>query len=209
MYLYGCRAGATAYETKINALDEKGQTIQRCLCINQPLNTKTERYPMLERRLDDTYETDAQNQGVRRPKLGDNTLRFSTHVLGGVAVKLGKRMNIALENRMTFVKDDLLDGQQWQEHPFGDAALTGNWDTYNYLSLGLNFNLGAKSVEPLWWLNPLDYAYSELNNPKHMKLPKPILDDTDGDGVIDQLDREPNTPAGTPVDTHGVSLDTD
>ncbi len=42
-----------------------------------------------------------------------------------------------------------------------------------------------------------------------MKLPKPILDDTDGDGVIDQLDREPNTPAGCPVDTHGVTKDTD
>ncbi|MEJ7820707.1 MAG: OmpA family protein, partial [Chitinophagaceae bacterium] len=64
-------------------------------------------------------------------------------------------------------------------------------------------------VEPLWWINPLDYAYSELNNPRHMKLPKPILDDTDGDGVIDQLDKEPNTPAGCPVDTHGVSRDTD
>jgi outer membrane protein OmpA-like peptidoglycan-associated protein len=42
-----------------------------------------------------------------------------------------------------------------------------------------------------------------------MKLPKPILDDTDGDGVTDQLDREPNTPAGCPVDTHGVTKDTD
>ena len=103
----------------------------------------------------------------------------------------------------------MLDGQQWQEQALGDASLTGNWDSYNYLSLGLNFNIGSKAVEPLWWLNPLDYAYSELNNPKHMKLPKPILDDTDGDGVIDQLDREPNTPAGAPVDTHGVSLDTD
>ena len=55
----------------------------------------------------------------------------------------------------------------------------------------------------------MDYAYSELNNPKHMKLPKPVFDDADGDGVVDQLDREPNTPAGSPVNTHGVSLDTD
>ena len=35
------------------------------------------------------------------------------------------------------------------------------------------------------------------------------MDDTDGDGVTDQLDREPNTPAGCPVDTHGVTKDTD
>ena len=33
--------------------------------------------------------------------------------------------------------------------------------------------------------------------------------DTDGDGVMDQFDKEPNTPAGCPVDTHGVTKDTD
>jgi outer membrane protein OmpA-like peptidoglycan-associated protein len=42
-----------------------------------------------------------------------------------------------------------------------------------------------------------------------MKMPKPVLDDSDGDGVTDQFDLEPNTPKGCPVDTHGVSLDTD
>ena len=130
-------------------------------------------------------------------------------LLGGIAFKLGKRVNLALEDRFTLVKDDLLDGQQWQEHPVGDPVQTRDFDSYNYLSLGLNFNIGSKSVEPLWWINPLDYAYSEINNPKHMKLPKPVFDDADGDGVVDQLDREPNTPAGCPVDTHGVSKDTD
>ena len=42
-----------------------------------------------------------------------------------------------------------------------------------------------------------------------MKIPKPVFDDADGDGVVDQLDKEPNTPAGCPVDTHGVTKDTD
>ena len=42
-----------------------------------------------------------------------------------------------------------------------------------------------------------------------MKIPKPIFDDADGDGVTDQFDKEPNTPAGCPVDTHGVTRDTD
>ena len=126
-----------------------------------------------------------------------------------MAFKLGKRVNLAIEDRVTFLKDDLIDGQQWQEHPVNDPALTGNYDSYNYASVGLNFNLGSKSVQPLWWINPLDYAYSEINNPKHMKIPPPVLPDADGDGVTDQFDREPNTPAGCPVDTHGVSRDTD
>jgi outer membrane protein OmpA-like peptidoglycan-associated protein len=66
-----------------------------------------------------------------------------------------------------------------------------------------------KSVEPLYWENPLNFAYNELNAPKRMKLPKPVLDDADGDGVTDQFDNEPNTPAGAPVDSHGVSRDSD
>jgi outer membrane protein OmpA-like peptidoglycan-associated protein len=126
----------------------------------------------------------------------------------GVAIKLSKRLNLAIEDRITVIKDDLLDGQQWQEHPTGDAALTSDFDSYNYATIGLNINLGAKSVEPLWWLNPLDYAYSEIRNPRLMRIPKPVLPDSDGDGVTDQFDQE-QTPAGAPVDTHGVSRDTD
>jgi outer membrane protein OmpA-like peptidoglycan-associated protein len=67
----------------------------------------------------------------------------------------------------------------------------------------------TKSVEPLYWKNPLEFVYSELNSPKRMKMPKVVLADADGDGITDQFDREPNTPAGAPVDAHGVSKDTD
>ena len=66
-----------------------------------------------------------------------------------------------------------------------------------------------RSVEPLHWKNPLEFVYNELNSPRRMKIPKPVLDDTDGDGVSDQFDLEPNTPSGSPVDSHGVSKDTD
>ncbi len=64
-------------------------------------------------------------------------------------------------------------------------------------------------TEPLWWINPNNYVYNELNEPKHMKLPKVVLPDADGDGVTDQFDLEPNTPAGAQVDNHGVAKDTD
>lgn len=43
-------------------------------------------------------------------------------------------------------------------------------------------------------------------NERPLKL---VLNDADHDGITDQLDKEPNTPAGCPVDTHGVTLDTD
>ncbi|HET6253024.1 MAG TPA: OmpA family protein [Puia sp.] len=132
----------------------------------------------------------------------------------GMQFKLNDRLNLALEDKVTFTATDLLDGQQWQNnYTFGvtqSIAQTRSADAYNFASIGINYNIFAKhAVEPLWWLNPLDYAYNELNAPRHMKLPKPVLDDADGDGVTDQFDLEPNTPKGCPVDTHGVSLDTD
>ncbi len=161
--------------------------------------------------MDGVYESRAESENQRRPSEGDGfyTLKPSGTVLAGIAYKLGKRINLQLEDRQTFIKTDLLDGQRWAEQVAGSPVLTADFDSYNVLSLGLNFNLGSKAVEPLWWLNPLDYAYSELNNPRHINFPKPKFNDADNDGVIDELDREPNTPAGCPVDTHGVSLDTD
>ena len=124
----------------------------------------------------------------------------------GLAYRLNDRVNIALEDRHTFVKTDLLDNVRWSEQ----GSLTRDFDTYNFLSLGLNVNLGsrAKRVEPLYWLNPLNYAYSEIRNPRLMRIPPSVLPDADGDGVTDQFDLE-QTPAGCPVNTHGVSLDTD
>lgn len=208
----GAGVGATLYHTKVNALN--GSTPYTSLFntvagIEPSYKNRKDIRDQLKAGMDDSYETEAQSFGNRRPKVGSNTLKPSGTVLGGLAFKLGKRVNLAIEDRFSIVKDDLLDGQEWQEQARGDASLTSDYDAYNYASIGLNFNLGGKSVEPLYWLNPLDYAYSELNAPRHMKLPKPILDDTDGDGVTDQLDREPNTPAGCPVDSHGVSRDTD
>lgn len=209
----GAGIGFTAYNTMVNALDANGRPYLALFNDNSVIggtnSTRKDVLKTLRDGMDNTYETAAENHGERRPKMGKNTVKPSGTVLVGVSYKLSKRINIALEDRHTFVKDDLLDGQRWQEHARGDAVMTRDYDSWNFLSLSLNFNLGAKSVEPLWWLNPLDYAYSELNNPRRMKLPKPVFDDADNDGVIDQLDREPNTPAGCPVDTHGVTKDTD
>lgn len=202
--------GGTIYETKINALDENGVAYRTQFnTLDQgTYKTKRDTKKALKDIMDGSYETAAQSQGDRRPKLFGQTFRPTGTIGAGVAFKLSNRLNLAIEDRWTFTKDDLLDGQQWQEQAWGDAVLTGDYDSYNYASVGLNINLGAKSVEPLWWLNPLDYAYAEIRNPKRMNIPKPVLPDQDGDGVTDQFDLE-QTPAGVPVDSHGVSLDTD
>jgi outer membrane protein OmpA-like peptidoglycan-associated protein len=200
--------GATIYDGFVNALN--GATKYDFSSV--PAGTHDSRKDVIgylkDNVLDDTYETPAENQGIRRAKLFGQTLRASGTVGVGLAYKLGTRINLALEDRITLVKDDLLDGQRWQEHAIGAPVLTRDYDSYNFLSLGLNINIGSKSVEPLWWLNPLDYAYSEIRNPRLMRLPKPVLPDSDGDGITDQFDQE-QTPQGCPVDSHGVSRDTD
>jgi outer membrane protein OmpA-like peptidoglycan-associated protein len=208
--IYGfAGVGGTVYDTNVDALDN-GNAKYNFNAITQAAykDRKSFLKDMRNNVLDGSFETPAENQGDRRPKLFGDTFKPSGTVGVGIAFKLSNRLNLAFEDRWTFIKDDLLDGQRWQEHAWGDAVLTRDYDSYNFLSVGLNINLGAKAVEPLWWLNPLDYAYSEIRNPRLMRLPKPVLPDSDGDGVTDQFDQE-QTPAGCPVDSHGVTKDTD
>ena len=217
--------GGTLYETKVNALNDGAgggnyaklfnDTYVKYLTQGDLYKNRKKILKDLKAGMDNTYESTSDSHifsngvvGVR-PSTGKKTFKPSGTVLAGIAFKLGRRINLAIEDRWTFVKDDLLDGQRWQEHAYGDAVLTRDFDSYNYASIGLNFNLGGKSTEPLYWLNPMDYAYSELNDPHHSKQKAPECEDADGDGVCDFLDKEPNTPAGCPVDTHGVTRDTD
>jgi outer membrane protein OmpA-like peptidoglycan-associated protein len=132
-----------------------------------------------------------------------SAMSFGVNVGGGAAIKISNKVNLAFEAINTLTNYDYLEGYS--------NAYSNAFDAWWYGGLKLNINLGnpAKRVQPLYWINPNNYAYSELNSPKHMKLPKVVLPDADGDGVTDQFDLEPNTPAGAPVDSHGVSKDTD
>lgn len=202
---------AVAYIAKYNALNENGQPYDFSGITSANYPDRKNTLDALKDLLDDSYETRAE-QDPLQPKLGNRNLRPALELGAGTQIKLNNRWNIAIEDKVTLPKTDLLDGQQWQENygngNVGAIAQSRDMDVYNFLSVGLNYNLGAKSVEPLWWANPLDYAYSEIRKPKLMIMPKPILPDADGDGVTDQFDQE-QTPQGCPVDTHGVSRDTD
>jgi hypothetical protein len=148
----GAGFGATAYETNINARNESTGATYSALYTDIFNNTsfkyknRRDILKKLKAGMDKTYEEAAESYGERKPKIGGQTVDFSASAIAGISYKLAKRINISLEDRQTFVKDDLLDGQQWQEHPYGDGVLTTGFDSYNYLSLGLNFNLGSKSI---------------------------------------------------------------
>jgi OOP family OmpA-OmpF porin len=157
-----------------------------------------------------TYTTDALFQH-RTPNLNQDPPKWSPrHSLdagAGVAFKLSPRVSLNLEEKLTMPFDVYLTGAPVNE----EGSKIYGQDIPSYTSIGINFALGnaAKRMQPLWWVNPLDYAYTELNAPHHMKIPTPVLPDADGDGVTDQFDRCPNTPAGVQVDVHGCPLDTD
>ena len=218
--------GAAIYDAHVNALNDQGNAITNPFDPSLRYNfagiaggvyeNRKDTRSALKDILDDTYETQADEHGTAGARIGGNTLIPVYHIGLGFAFKLNNRFNIAIEDRFTITNDDLVDGQQWAEQtnavPGSGAqyspVMTRDFDTYNHLTLGLNMNLGSKATEPLWWMNPLDYAYSEIRNPRLMRLPKPVLPDADGDGVTDQFDQE-QTPSGVPVDTHGVSRDSD
>lgn len=120
----------------------------------------------------------------------------------GLGFKLSEKISLTLEHKASMVfgrGSDLLDAVE---------IGTRSRDIMNYTSLRVGIALGdsgSKSA-PLWWASPLDMVVEDLAEVKA----RPILDltDTDGDGIIDMVDQEVDSPAG-PVDTRGKSLDSD
>jgi outer membrane protein OmpA-like peptidoglycan-associated protein len=137
---------------------------------------------------------------------GETALQPHAVVGAGIALRLSNKLNIALEHQATVVlgrRADFLD--QIAPHPFS----TTYRDILQYTSLRLNFNLGNASTlsEPLWWVNPIALMNSSIE--ELQARPKYDPTDTDGDGVIDMIDQEKESPAGAQVDTRGVTLDSD
>jgi hypothetical protein len=132
--------GVTAYESNVNALNGNAKYNFNSIASGTYDNRKDVRNAIRDI-LDDSYETPADNSENTRMKMFGKTAAFHGTLGMGISVRLSRRLNLALEDRITFVKDDLLDGQRWAEQPMGDASMTRNFDSYNFLSLGLNINL--------------------------------------------------------------------
>lgn len=189
----------------VNALDANGNKWTTVFNSTLPGRRTTDIIQDLRSGMSEgTYETNASLANGNRGNILFKNNWFTKHSIDvgfGVSYKLTPKINIGLEQKYIDAFSDELDG----------LAEGANDDIISYSSFKFNYNIGnsAKKIEPLWWINPSNYVYNELNEPRHMKLPKMILPDADGDGVTDQFDLEPNTPKGAAVDTHGRALDTD
>lgn len=212
--LYGfVGGGALIWQTKISTLDANNAPYDFSKLTAQ--GSTKDRNDLYKQWLKDSDNYNHQvnkvnytGGGNKGMSIGDNTV--SPVLVGGLGLqfKLGNRVSLTFEDKISWTGLDNLDGVSVD--PRG-AALSSDKDILNYASVGLAFNIGNKkrSVLPLWWVNPMDHIYNELADPRHMTLPDPVLPDSDGDGVTDQFDKCPDTPAGVHVDSHGCPLDTD
>ena len=225
MYVFG-GPGVMAFGTRINALDNSGNAYNYTASNSAlaPFFNSAKPFDHSDRKdirealtamLDGSYETDANINETRNSDILDRkTVMPMANVGLGFQFRLSRTVNISLEDRLSIPfgnSNDYLDGVKYANTYGSDLSVTADRDMINYANIGLNLNIGNrnKRVEPLYWMNPLDHAYSELSNPRHMLLPDPTLTDSDGDGVVDQFDKCPGTPAGVAVDAHGCPMDTD
>jgi OmpA-OmpF porin, OOP family len=213
--LYGfAGAGAMIWQTKVSTQRAAGQNyaFDQLTALATP-SAKNDMYKQWLKDADNydylVNKTDYTGGGKKAMSIGDNSV--SPVLVGGLGLqfKLGNRVSLTFEDKVSWTGLDILDGVA--HDPDQTGGLSSDKDILNYASVGLAFNIGNKkrSVLPLWWVNPMDHIYNELADPRHMKLPDPVLPDADGDGVTDQFDKCPDTPAGVKVDATGCPLDTD
>ena len=210
--------GVATFETFYDAIDEETGNTYDFNSIDNGLNTNNDRddrrtaIDLLRDQLDGDYETRAETALGRRSNSGDQEVERQYNaqatVGAGVAWRVSKKFNIALEHQVSLIfgnEGDLLDGYRHRS----TVDLTQFKDLINYTNIRLNFNLGNhdEKSEPLWWVSPMDLLAQDVADIQ--ARPKLDMTDTDGDGVIDMLDQEKNTQAGCAVDTRGIILDSD
>ncbi len=128
----------------------------------------------------------------------------------GMKFKVTKAFDIGLEGTFTFTNSDKLDAFQFQSRVDGGRTVNSlskiNRDAYAYMNVNFSYKFGriGSQKEHVEWVNPLAFIMANVPKPKEVNLK-----DTDGDGVLDILDKEPTTAAGLAVDSHGVTLDSD
>ncbi|MDX6747418.1 OmpA family protein [Polaribacter sp. PL03] len=105
----------------------------------------------------------------------------------GIKRRLNKRVDLEFRTGMYFNYEDHLD-----------AAISRkqDWETFFVTSIGATVKLGKKKVFTIW-------GDENGGNDKFK------ITDTDNDGVMDELDTEPNTPAGVMVYGNGKAVDSD
>lgn len=110
--------------------------------------------------------------------------------------------DIGIEAQYTLAYSDKIDAL------IIDSHRGGRFDKYSYVNANFTYKFGGKGTQKdhLEWVNTLE-SYMTLTDAKLANMY--TVKDADNDGVIDELDWEPDTEEGALVDTHGRTLDSD
>jgi len=135
-----------------------------------------------------------------KPQLKYTDWDFTIPVSIGYKRKLSKNFDFGIEASMFLTRDDLIDLYNVQSSKFPDF--------FGFGTVNLVYNITSKKRQNhIDWANPVEKMYKEINDNK--KALAAYKMDTDGDGVPDSYDLEPNTKAGFKVDSRGRTLDSD
>lgn len=128
----------------------------------------------------------------------------------GLKFRLSDPLALNLGYTITFV----------QGYNFSGYHTYPEFNHYAYTYAGLEYTFGPKSKQNIEWVNPVAQMYDELYDAalrqevealkgRVANVETAVNDlkkDSDGDGVSDQFDKCPNTPAGTVVDGSGCPI---
>jgi outer membrane protein OmpA-like peptidoglycan-associated protein len=112
-------------------------------------------------------------------------------IQAGIKYRISKRVDLEFRPSWYFNYEDHLDAT---------ISNKQDWETFFITHIGVAIKLGKEKVFTIWGDEPNDSLIAG---------PGINLIDTDGDGVIDQLDKEPNTPKGVAVYASGIAIDSD
>jgi len=143
----------------------------------------------------------------------------SKHYISNLVLDAGAGVNFRLSNVVALnlgYTENFIDANNFD----GTNSGYPQKDHYAYGYAGLEFTLGNKSKPALAWANPVAMMYDELYDAalrqevealkgRVTNVETAVADlkkDSDGDGVSDQFDKCPNTPAGSVVDGSGCVI---
>ncbi len=160
----------------------------------------------------DFYKPSPTLVGQSAPTPYTNTVKELMAPVGvGVKFKLTDALALNLGYTVTFVDNYNFNGGK----TYPDLA-----SHYSYTYAGLEYTFGSSSKKSLEWVNPVAQMYDELYDAalrqevealkgRVTNVETAVNDlkkDSDGDGVADQFDKCPNTPANTVVDGSGCPI---
>jgi len=158
------------------------------------------------------YKGDDHTGLLRTSTNGDALNQIVIPIGVGIKFRLSDRVALNLGYTANFTDGDYFDATK--------VTSGSHKDKFSYAYGGLEFSLGSSAKQNLDWVNPVALMYDELKDPtlrqevealkgRVTNVETSVSDmkkDSDGDGVADQFDKCPNTPAGTVVDGAGCPI---